>query len=125
MFNELWERVGEAVGRRNFLGTAVSACSAIAMALFGLDEVVMAGGGSGCCALISQTVCSDFSHCVAKWCWTCPKGSGTFCRIWKCWDCYNVPDACDGNVCDTRPPCHAPNSACICSLGQNTGLPCD
>jgi hypothetical protein len=124
MVHSFLEQLNRAVNRRGFLNKGASACSALVVALFGLDHVALAGGVPGCCHLCSTTMCNT-QTCAAKWCWTCPHGTGDNCTIYTCLECYSVSPGgdCVNTVCDEGGGFCTCNYV-ICSKATNTFMGC-
>jgi hypothetical protein len=91
MLDNIVEKLSEKmIRRRSFLGRAVAACSAVALAVLGFGESASAYAPS-CCTLCTQKSCGgNFSQCAGQWCWVCyykePPGT---CRQFQCVECYN------------------------------------
>lgn len=132
MISRMVDSLTEAVERRHFLGRMVSACSAVALALFGFDQTAKATlYYKFCCALCSSKSCNgDYSQCTGgTWCWLCqfpfsgsPVGPDTVrrCYVYGCIECYNssAPTDCISGACSYGPlqcgdPCNP--SYYICS----------
>jgi len=124
MLDNWVEKLSEEVGRRRFLGRAVSSCSALSLALLGFGEVAFAGGVPGCCNLCSTIVCRQGINCSYQWCWTCTHGTGNQCTVYTCLECYstNPGSGCTNSGCDgTGQTC---NCNVTCSKATNTFMPC-
>jgi len=102
VLDTMLDKLSEAVSRRGALGRIASIGSAVALGILGLPQVARAGCqpplvSKKCCCLCSSTNCSGDVPgnwgCTCTWCWTCAFGSGTFCRIVKCYECYSNPPA--------------------------------
>jgi len=123
MLQAIIKRLGEVINRRGFLGRAASACSALGLALFGMDQLAFAGGGTGCCNLCN-TDCVYPQPCNVQWCWSCPFGTGTGCRLWNCKECLGNTNEHCGNVGCPVAFFTCSCSQVVCSHGYNTGMPC-
>jgi len=131
MLDEILRKLSKVIGRYRPLGKAVSAFSALVVAIFGLDRPVMAYTVVGCCDLRKNEYCkgddpSDWG-CAGTWCWTC----GTFrttgpCSIFRCYECYGDtgPEDCFNWDCEGGSGGATPPSNIICSKSINIHLPC-
>jgi hypothetical protein len=125
MLNKIVQHLSNAVSRRSFIGRFASGCSALVLSVLGMGRLAVAGGGPGCCVLCAnKPTCSANPSCAAKWCWTCPSGSGSFCRIFQCLECFGIDHGCHQYPCAEGGVFCDLCSNVICNHAINTGLPC-
>ncbi len=107
MLEGLSERISKSLSRRSFLGSAISAAGAIALALVGVKPAFATYAINGCNLCYNPATCS-YSGCSCQWSWlghAVNNGDGTY-DHYLCYECYTVNpcppnpnDACQGVKC--------------------------
>jgi len=126
MFKWIMRYLEETANRRGFIARFLSGSTAMALSMLGMGRLAVAGGGPGCCALcLNKQTCSANPNCPGgKWCWVCPSGSGSFCRIFQCLECFGVNNGCSQFPCREAGVFCDSCSNVICNHAINTGMPC-
>src|SRR5207247_8095692 len=95
MLAGFFEKLTDGINRRGFLANTAIACSAIVLALLGLDGTATATKQVGCCSLCNPFNCTC-AGAVCQWSWVCQHCVSDLCRCATCIECYTAAP-CDGS----------------------------